>query len=91
MAPELLKADLDAAKAAGKGIRGSTASDIFSFGLVSFYFLTKGIHPFGSLESHRKRRGETVPNIVNNERKNWESIIRILFHDLVVITNMISK
>ena len=73
MAPELLLANLDDAKAAGQPIRGSTASDVFSFGLVSFYFLTKGVHPFGSLESHKKIYRETIPNITENKPNNWES------------------
>ena len=31
------------------GQRGTVKSDIFSAGMVFFYFLTKGIHPFGNL------------------------------------------
>jgi serine/threonine protein kinase len=76
MAPELHKSssiDLAAAKADGKSIRGSTASDVFSFGLVSFYFLTKGVHPFGSLESKKKIYTETIPNIINKNPINLES------------------
>jgi serine/threonine protein kinase len=75
MAPELHNSskDLAVAKADGKSLRGSTASDVFSFGLVSFYFLTKGVHPFGSLESRRKCHIETISNIINNNPINWKS------------------
>ena len=62
-APEILDDDDD------QGIsekRGSIASDIFSAGLVFFYFLTPGWHLFGN--------GFNIPtNIVNKEHVNWES------------------
>ena len=47
-------------------IRGSIKSDIFSAGCVFFYFVTRGIHPFGDEDS--VQGNIRAGNIVNFDR-----------------------
>ena len=63
MAPEFL-AMVDSEEEIAK--RGSVKSDIFSTGLVFFYFVTRGIHPFGE-------NILIMTNILQDKRVNWES------------------
>ena len=45
-------------------VQASTASDVFAYGLVSFYYVTRGIHPFGDYPASRlKIEATIVPNI----------------------------
>jgi serine/threonine-protein kinase/endoribonuclease IRE1 len=68
---------LKKARAAGNSKRSSTSSDVFAYGLVSFYYITKGIHPFGPC------KGEDitlliVPNILKNKPIHFEKIGKYL-------------
>jgi len=54
-----------AQKEEGNSIKVSTAVDMYSFGLVSFYYLTKGVHPFGSI-STKKQRALIPPRIIES-------------------------
>ena len=88
--PELIKLteeigldneELKAAKAAGKSIRSSTASDVFAYGLVSFYYVTRGIHPFGPEDlpfyacvNDNDVLTKIVPNIYHNQQVNLKAI-----------------
>ena len=53
LSPELIEiseidpAILKAGHEMNDPVQASTASDVFAYGLVSFYYVTKGIHPFG--------------------------------------------
>ena len=47
-------------------IRGTNKSDIFSAGCVFFYYVTRGIHPFGDLEDNRRY---DIEDIVGNIKK----------------------
>lgn len=67
-----VKADVKANKM--EPIRCSTASDIFAYGLVAFYYLARGIHPFGELNSERKIFLTIIPNVANNRLVNVEKI-----------------
>ena len=58
--------------------KGTIKSDIFAFGLVCFYYLTRGKHPFGGLRSL-----ETTNNIVNGKLVNIEGLRYRLFKSLV--------
>ena len=87
IAPELIKQsaltsskDLKNAKAAGKSIRSSMASDIFAYGISSFYYLTKGIHPFGPCCDEYDRLLEITPNIRDNNPINFEKSIESIFN-----------
>ena len=51
MAPELLKLDDEDSELMMNGHRGTIQSDVFSAGCLFFYFLTRGVHPFGSRSS----------------------------------------
>lgn len=55
MAPELLST--------AENYRGTTKSDIFSAGCVFFFFLTRGVHPFGE-------NAKIITNILNNQPVN---------------------
>ena len=71
ISPELIEVSklLDAAKAQGEPTRIPLApSDIFSFGLVAFYYVTRGIHPFGSYPC--ACRGKILVTIIPNIKKN---------------------
>lgn len=79
--PESIKVDersLKKARAAGNPIRGSTASDVFAYGLVSFYYLTKGIHPFGDYPCIEDDIYTIIiPNIFHNKPIYFEKIGKI--------------
>jgi serine/threonine protein kinase len=62
MAPEILTLSVRSEVLA----RCSLASDIFSLGCVFFYFITKGLHPFGD-------RFEIISNIVSGNAANLHS------------------
>lgn len=78
--------DLMAAKAIGEPIRCSTASDIFSYGLVAFFYLTRGIHPFGYPYLTDEILLTIVPNIKNNNPINFESIGNIFYDYYYIYT-----
>ena len=65
MAPEFL-AKANSSDEEEIAQRGSVKSDIFSTGLVFFYFVTRGIHPFGE-------NILIMTNILQDKRVNWES------------------
>ena len=47
-------------------VRAPSASDVFAYGLVSFYYVTRGIHPFGPYPSSRLQiEAIIIPNIYN--------------------------
>ena len=80
--PELIEltkfksADLKKAKADGKSIRCSTASDIYAWGLVCFFYKTKGFHPFGQYPPYTFSDVylDIIPNIYKNNPINFEKI-----------------
>lgn len=85
LSPELIQQSgldlrkLNAAKALGKTtIQGSTASDIFAFGLIAFFYVTRGIHPFGDYSRIEKDSHEIplviIPNIKKNNSINLEKL-----------------
>ena len=71
--PEILKAD-EMTTADRKGIKGSTASDVFAYGLVSFYYVTRGIHPFGPMKVYLDVQETIKPNIYDGKPINFEEI-----------------
>ena len=83
--PEAIKmsqfnsASLKKFKAAGNSKRGSTASDVFAYGLVSFYYINKGIHPFGTYPwDEHELSIIIIPNIFKNKPINFEKIGKIV-------------
>ena len=46
--------------------RGGVSSDIFSAGCTFFFYLTRGVHPFGSFED-----GDICKNILDNNPANF--------------------
>ncbi len=72
ISPELIK--LSEVVNKGEPIICSTSSDIFAYGLVAFYYLAKGIHPFGDLSTEHKIKLTIIPNVVNNKLVNVEKI-----------------
>ena len=65
IAPEVLAIILDSSDDKNV-LRGSVKSDIFCAGLVFFYFVTRGIHPFGNFDV-------VTTNIRKNKPVNWAS------------------
>jgi serine/threonine-protein kinase/endoribonuclease IRE1 len=67
LAPELLKLLDDEETVEGESeIRGTVKTDVFEEGLVFGYYLTGGLHPFGSPV-------QIVPNILENNPVNLSS------------------
>ena len=68
LAPELLKLLLDDGETEGDKIeqRGTIQTDVFAEGLLFGYYLTDGLHPFGS-------RFQIAPNILMNNPVNLSS------------------
>ena len=63
MAPELLKLLLDGKSATGQGVE----TDIFAAGATLFFFLTSGVHPFGTVAQ------QMVSNMKNFKAVNAKS------------------
>ena len=78
--PELIQLSsiqLKSLKDQGNPVRVQlTSSDMFSYGLVSFYYVTKGIHPFGSYPCSCPEEIllTIVPNIKDNKAIHLERI-----------------
>lgn len=68
MAPELLNSMSNSStNHTAVEMEGSSESDLFSAGCVFFYFVTRGIHPYGE--------SDVVENIRQNKRVNIASIV----------------
>jgi len=68
----------------GTKFRCSIASDVFAYGLLSFYYLTRGVHPFGDYISLDDILLQIVPNIYYNRAINFNKI-GIVYFDFFLI------
>jgi serine/threonine protein kinase len=72
MAPEILRR---------RPLRGSQQSDIFSTGCVFFYFLTRGVHPFG-----KNNNDDINTNILGDNPVNSNGKQKFMFRHLTTTT-----
>ena len=66
LAPELIQQDVKTK------VRGSQSCDVFALGCVFFFYLTKGIHPFGDGDKMVVQNNINGANYVNrNSKKSY--------------------
>jgi serine/threonine-protein kinase/endoribonuclease IRE1 len=95
-APEILKL-LDEDSSTGKEVqkRGTVKSDVFAEGLVFGYFISEGIHPFGST-SHQIQTNLRTNKSANLPSKSSQSLLQIILgidpdNIRTTITRMLEK
>ncbi|XP_046635105.1 serine/threonine-protein kinase/endoribonuclease ire-1-like [Daphnia pulicaria] len=80
MAPELLKSIADQESGGSPASYATTAVDVFPLGCVFYYFITKGVHPFGNTTL---RNGNILMGKHNLSKLGKRHILRALIKEMI--------